>query len=100
MSLNFPTTGLTANQTTYTFSENTWIWNGYAWDSVSVGGTGSGTNGATLGINTFTTGVTGITGIFYNGDRWINTDTGILYTYTVVSGSTAGNAGIWVEYNN
>ena len=55
---------------------------------------------STLGIRTFTTGVTGITGIFYNGDRWINTDTGTLYTYTVVSGSTAGNSGIWVEYNN
>jgi len=63
-------------------------------------GTTSSSDLSTLGIRTFTTGVTGITGIFYNGDRWINTDTGTLYTYTVVSGSTAGNSGIWVEYNN
>ena len=34
MPLNFPTTGLTANETQYTFENNTWIWNGYAWDSV------------------------------------------------------------------
>jgi hypothetical protein len=47
MPLNFPSTGLTANETTYSFSGNTWIWNGYAWDSVSTGGTGSGANGAT-----------------------------------------------------
>jgi hypothetical protein len=63
-------------------------------------GTTSSSDLSTLGIRTFTTGVTGITGIFYNGDRWINTDTGTLYTYTVASGSTAGNSGIWVEYNN
>jgi hypothetical protein len=60
----------------------------------------NGLTGAVLGVRTFTTGITGITGIFYNGDQWINTDNGTLYTYTVVSGSTAGNSGIWVEYNN
>jgi hypothetical protein len=38
MPLNFPSTGLTANQTTYSYSGNTWIWNGFAWDSVFVNG--------------------------------------------------------------
>jgi len=65
MPLNFPSTGLTANQTTYSFSGNTWIWNGYAWDSVSTGGTGAtGPQGAT-GIQgpTGATGSQGATGI-------------------------------------
>jgi len=65
MPLNFPSTGLTANQTTYSFSGNTWIWNGYAWDSVSTGGTGAtGPQGAT-GIQgpTGATGPQGATGI-------------------------------------
>ena len=65
MPLNFPSTGLTANQTTYSFSGNTWIWNGYAWDSVSTGGTGAtGPQGAT-GIQgpTGATGPQGATGV-------------------------------------
>ena len=60
MPLNFPSTGLTANVTTYTFGGNSWLWNGYAWDSVSTGGTGSGGNGATGA--TGPQGATGATG--------------------------------------
>jgi hypothetical protein len=59
MPLNFPSTGLTANETTYSFSGNTWIWNGYAWDSVSTGG-GTGPTGATGPQGA--TGVQGVTG--------------------------------------
>jgi hypothetical protein len=42
MALNFPTTGLTANVTTYTVGTRTWMWNGYGWKVVSnlVGATG------------------------------------------------------------
>lgn len=66
--------------------------------TVTVNYTGSGGGGGN-GTQTFTVGLTGITGVFYNGDRWINTDNGVKYTYTVVTGSTAGNAGAWVEYS-
>lgn len=55
MPLNFPTTGLTANQTTYTFSGNTWIWNGYAWDTV--------VNPESVGITGYVTSVNGLTGV-------------------------------------
>jgi hypothetical protein len=34
MPINFPTTGLTANVTTYTYSGLTWIWTGSVWQSV------------------------------------------------------------------
>jgi hypothetical protein len=70
MPLNFPTTGLTANITTYTFSGNTWIWNGYAWDTVvtpaSVGLTAyvRTWNGQTgdVAFSNYVTSVNGLTG--------------------------------------
>jgi hypothetical protein len=72
MPLNFPSTGLTANQTTYSFSGNTWIWNGYAWDSVSTGATGAtGSQGAT-GAQ----GPTGATGPVGDYVAYINGRTG------------------------
>lgn len=52
MPFNFPTTGLVANVTTYSYSGRTWIWNGSAWNSV---GTVQGTQG--------TTGAQGIQGL-------------------------------------
>ena len=52
MALNFPSTPNTND--IYTYSGNSWIWNGYAWDSVVMGG-GTGAAGAT--------GVTGAQGI-------------------------------------
>ena len=36
-------------------------------------------------------------GTLYNGDRWINTTSGKLYTYTQY-GITGGTASFWVEY--
>lgn len=42
MAISFPTTGLTPNVTTYTYTGHTWLWNGTTWDSV---GTIQGTQG-------------------------------------------------------
>ena len=47
--------------------------------------------------NTFTQTTTPFGGM-YNGDRWVNTDNGKLYLYTVLTGSTAANQGVWVQY--
>lgn len=67
MPLNFPTTGLIAGETIYTYSGNTWIWNGFAWDSVttpeSVGLTAyvRTWNGQTgdVGFSNYVVGITG-----------------------------------------
>ena len=109
MPLNFPSTGLTANQTTYSFSGNTWIWNGYAWDSVSTGGTGSGANGATgaRGATGATgsqgaTGVQGVTGatgaggaLGYWGSFWSTQDQSAASTtgaYPITYNNTDSNS--------
>ena len=62
MPISFPTTGLVANVTTYTYSGFTWIWNGTTWDSV---GTVQGVTGP-QGIQgtTGTQGTTGLQGFF------------------------------------
>jgi hypothetical protein len=31
MPINFPSSGLTANVSTYTLNGRTWLWNGYSW---------------------------------------------------------------------
>ena len=97
MPLNFPTTGLTAGVTTYTFGGNTWIWNGYAWDSVvtpnSVGLTAyvrtwNGQTGDIVFSNYVTSvnGLTGaVTGIAGTGS---NTFTGL---QTMNAGITSNN---------
>lgn len=67
MPINFPTTGLTAGVTTYTYSGNNWIWNGFAWDSVVTPGSVGLTayvrtwNGQTgdVGFSNYVAGVTG-----------------------------------------
>jgi hypothetical protein len=41
MSLGFPTTGLTANVTTYTVNGRTWLWNGTGAATTRAGGTGA-----------------------------------------------------------
>ena len=33
MAIDFPSTGLVANTTTYSFGSLTWIWNGTSWDT-------------------------------------------------------------------
>jgi len=84
MPLNFPTSGLTANETTYTFSGNTWIWNGYAWDAVVTP--------ASVGIAGYVSAINGlsgaVTGIAVTGS---NTFTGL---QTMNAGITANN--LWV----
>ena len=42
MAISFPTTGLTPNVTTYTYSGHTWLWTGTVWQSV---GTTTGAQG-------------------------------------------------------
>ena len=45
MAISFPTTGLTPNVTTYTFSSRTWIWTGTVWQSVGTVTGAQGTQG-------------------------------------------------------
>ena len=59
MPINFPSTNLIANTTTYTFGSKTWIWNGQAWDIVTP--TAQGLQGP-QGVQG-TTGSQGTTGI-------------------------------------
>jgi len=76
MPITFPTSGLTANVTTYTYGGLTWLWTGSVWQSVgsvSVQGI-QGTQGlqGTIGLQGFTgsaggtgpTGAQGLTGGF------------------------------------
>jgi hypothetical protein len=76
MPITFPTSGLTPNVTTYTYSGLTWLWTGSVWQSVgsvSVQGT-QGNQGlqGTIGLQGFTgagggagpQGVQGLTGGF------------------------------------
>ena len=68
MALNFPSTPNTND--IYTYSGNSWIWNGYAWDSVVTGG-GTGAAGVTGATGsqgaTGPTGSQGTTGAGYTG---------------------------------
>ena len=81
MPLNFPSSGLTANETTYTFSGNTWIWNGYAWDSVVTP--------ASVGIAGYVSAINGITGAvgITAGSNITITQSGLTFT---ISSSAAG----------
>lgn len=71
MALQFPTTGLVANTTTYSLGSRTWLWDGYGWQlqtprySITgpTGPTGSGTGGGGSG----STGPTGPTGASLTG---------------------------------
>jgi hypothetical protein len=96
MPANFPTTGLTPNVTTYTYSGRTWLWTGTAWKSQ---GTIQGIIGATgaqgiQGPGTFYTYSTTPPSSPAVGDRWVNSNDGISYTYTYDGDSYA-----WVELN-
>jgi hypothetical protein len=64
MPIDFPTTGLTPDVTTYTYSGRTWIWTGTVWQSVGTaqgvqgvqgvqGTTGTGTQGTTGTLPTY-----------------------------------------------
>lgn len=64
--INFPSSGLTPNVTTYSVNGKTWIWDGVSWKNISSGYTGSqgytgssgasilGTNNTWSGINNYT----------------------------------------------
>jgi len=47
MAISFPTTGLTPNVTTYTYSGRTWLWTGTVWQSVGTAQGLTGTQGIT-----------------------------------------------------
>jgi hypothetical protein len=96
MSINFPSTGLTANVSTYTLNGRTWLWNGYSWQLQTqvAGYTGS------LGY----TGSKGAVQIYFQnttpaspnvGDIWINTDDAIEFVYI-----NDGDSSQWVEFAN
>jgi len=57
MSIVFPTTGLTANVTTYTLDTRTWIWTGQGWKITTT--TVTGPTGATGATGPSVTGPTG-----------------------------------------
>jgi len=61
MPINFPTSGLVANVTTYSFNGLTWIWTGYVWQSVGSVAV-QGTQGA-QGIQGAQSTIQGIQGI-------------------------------------
>jgi len=69
MAISFPTTGLTPNVTTYTYSGRTWVWTGTVWQSVGTatgaqGTTGSqGATGTQGPAGTGTQGIQGIQGV-------------------------------------
>jgi hypothetical protein len=107
MPINFPTTGLTPNVTTYTYSGLTWLWTGSVWQSVgsvSVQGT-QGNQGlqGTIGLQGFTgagggagpQGVQGLTGGF--GIQGIQGVQGFFGTSPVVYPTTTASVGLTVQ---
>ena len=85
MPINFPTTGLVANVTTYSYDGRTWIWTGFVWQSV----------GTVQGLQ----GTTGTKGIVFDtvppanqGVLWVNPN----LSSSSIQGATGtqGNVGI------
>lgn len=107
MPINFPTSGLVANVTTYTYSGLTWIWTGSVWQSVgsvSVQGTQGlqgiqGTNGlqgftGTIGL-TGPAGTQGLTGGY--GVQGIQGIQGSFGTSPIVYPTNSSSVGIAIQ---
>jgi hypothetical protein len=107
MPITFPTSGLTPNVTTYTYSGLTWLWTGSVWQSVgsvSVQGT-QGNQGlqGTIGLQGFTgagggdgpQGVQGLTGGF--GTQGIQGVQGSFGTSPIVYSTTSASVGFTVQ---
>jgi hypothetical protein len=65
MAINFPTTGLVAGTTTYTYANHTWLWSGTVWQSVGTvqGAQGvQGLQGSSIQGTQGTQGVQGLVG--------------------------------------
>ena len=86
MAISFPTTGLTPNVTTYTYSGRTWLWTGTVWQSV---GTVTGAQGL-QGVQ----GVQGIQGGVTNAPAFTVTE------FTATSGQTTFSVTYNVGYIN
>jgi hypothetical protein len=89
MAIDFPSYP-SLNQT-YTFGNYTWQWNGVAWDNISTtyGPTGpTGPAGAPGGFYYQTTPPASPT----SGDRWVNSQNGVEYTY-----ANDGNSFQWIQ---
>lgn len=78
--ISFPTTP--SVDQTYTFSGRTWVWNGIGWAAQPVSGGGGGGGGS------FTESATAPSSPAI-GDRWLDTDAGIEYTWI--------SPGAWVD---
>jgi len=66
--VDFPTTGLTPNVTTYTLGTRTWLWNGAGWEIVTQTITGyTGSAGVGYTGSAGTNGYTGSSGVGYTG---------------------------------
>ena len=109
MPITFPTSGLTANVTTYTYGGLTWLWTGSVWQSVgsvSVQGT-QGTQGisnqgvqGTIGLTGSAggagpAGAQGLTGGF--GLQGIQGIQGFFGTSTIVYPTTTASVGFTVQ---
>jgi hypothetical protein len=91
MSLNFPSTGLTPNVTTYTLGNRTWLWTGSAWKIQNSNISGYTGSKGSLNITTDTTPPTSPT----VGDIWIDSNTGVQYFWLQDEDSSQ-----WVEDSN
>ena len=94
MSLGFPTTGLTANVTTYTVNGRTWLWNGKGWQlrSTFVGYTGSMGYWGSVGYFG-SSGYTGSAGIGYTGSNGYFGSVG--YSGSIGNPGYTGSNGYW-----
>ncbi|NCA21331.1 MAG: hypothetical protein EBS86_09375 [Crocinitomicaceae bacterium] len=91
MPIDFPDSPV-LNQT-YTFGNYTWKWNGLGWENVSstFGPTGpQGPAGESAAFDFSDTAPTSPT----PGDRWVNTQNGVEYTYTY-----DGTSYQWIQLN-
>jgi len=89
MLINFPTSGLVANVTTYTYSDRVWLWNGVAWQSVGTVQGLTGPQGLT-GIQ----GTQGIQGTSIQGITGLQGTTGTQGTNGIQGNQgTIGNQG-------
>jgi hypothetical protein len=83
-----------AETLTFVAGANVSITTDSATNSLTISSSGGGGGGGGTGTQVFIGGTSAVlTGPFYTGDRWIDTDNGKLYTYTVTGLSSS-----WVEY--
>ena len=84
MAIAFPTTGLTAGVTLYSYSGRTWLWTGTVWQSVGTvsGATGATGSAATVAVGTTTTGAAATAASVTNS----GTTSAAVFNFTVPQG--------------